>query len=309
MRKFVQEEFDRLKNTRFYDQFYSERTAKYRDLEDFRKIYNKEFLKNMKLEEYVVGMGSTDSFCYHLERTFGCFGAISTSSAYKFGIFYSRSRKQYEYYPKWGSGVEEAFANVKSSILDLLHCAEVDDVDGIVGNILAPMIKGKILHLYFPEKYFNIYADNHLDFYLQFYGLDTRPLLSGPAFYKQEKLLEFKNSDPVMKDWTIDKFATFLYFVYPKAPNRQDDVPVKTAAAVKSSASFVPKPQLPEVPSELAHKLEALDAGLEVTHKKFGTGEIVKIDKKENLIFIRFSNEEKKFKYPDAFLMGYLRVE
>ena len=209
------------RDSNFYDNFYHERTAKYKELEWFRKVYSIEFIKTMKIEDYVVGLGNNDNFCYHIERTFGCFGNITSSSAYKFGIFYSKSRKRYEYYSKWGKTSEEAFENVRQAILDLLNCGANEDIDGIVNNMLAPMIKGKILHLYFPERYFSIYGDAHLSFYLKFYGLGTESLLSSKAFYKQEALLNFKKSDPIMRKWSIDKFATFLYHVYPKAPNRQ----------------------------------------------------------------------------------------
>lgn len=221
MKTYNHNEFVRLRDSNFYDYFYNERANKYNELKWFRKAYSRDFIKRMKIEDYVQGLGNNDNFCYHIERTFGCFGNISSSTAYKFGIFFSKSKNQYEYYAKWGNSTEEAFENVRQSILDLLHYGETENIDGIVNNMLPPMIKGKILHLYYPERYFNIYGDAHLSFYLEFYGLGTPALLDANAFYKQEALLKFKNSDPVMKDWTIDKFATFLYHVYPKAPNRQ----------------------------------------------------------------------------------------
>lgn len=309
MKTYNKDEFIRLRDSRFYDSFYIERTSKYRELKKFRKIFNKDFLRRMNLEDYVVGLGSIDSFCYHLERTFGCFGAISTSSAFKFGIFYSRERKQYEYYPKWGDSTEEAFLNVKESILNLLYCAENDDVSGIVNNMLAPMVKGKILHLYFPEKYFSIYANNHLDFYLKFYGLDTPSLLDGDAYYKQARLLQFKNSDPVMRDWTIDKFATFLYHAYPKAPNRQNEDPNTEHRSSKATNILASKRQIMvEMTPEVESELEKLKKGCIIKHKKFGAGKIVDINKAENLIFVKFATEEKKFMFPDAFLMGFLEI-
>ena len=61
MKTYNQEEFIQLRDSQFYDSFNQERTSKYRDLEKFRKIFNKDFLNRMKLEDYVVGLGSTDS--------------------------------------------------------------------------------------------------------------------------------------------------------------------------------------------------------------------------------------------------------
>lgn len=221
MKKSNHDEFIRLRDSNFYESYQEIRAQKYRELDEFKKVFNKDTFKTMNIEDYVQGLGSTDTFCYHIERTFQCFGNISASSAYKFGIFFSKSRNQYEYYSKWGDSYEEAFQNVKDSILDLLHCGEQEDIQGIVNNMLATTIKGKILHLYFPERYFSIYSDRHLTFYLDFYGLLTPSIKDSDTFYKQEVLLNFKNSDPVMKDWSIDKFATFLYSTYPKSPKRQ----------------------------------------------------------------------------------------
>lgn len=317
MKVFDYNEFIRFRDSNFYDSFYFDRTNKYKELEAFRKVYSPEFIKKMKLEDYVQGLGSTDSFCYHIERTFGCFGNISSSSAFKFGIFYSKSRNGYEYYPKWGDSTEEAFENVRQSILELLRCGEQEDVYGIVNNPLAPTIKGKILHLYYPQRYFSIYSDSHLDFYLRFYKLDTLTLLDGDPFFKQERLLEFKQSDPVMKDWSIDKFATFLYHVYPKSPNRQDDKENLKNDLKKSSkrSSFIspkdlmasaakeqPRKEYPDIDA----KLEVLSVGCHVCHKKFGEGVVVDINKIEHYIHVQFGQDLKKFVFPDAFYMGLL---
>ena len=320
MKSFDYDEFKRLRDSNFYDSFYAARTNKYKELDAFKKVYTVEFLKNMKLEDYVQGLGSTDSFCYHIERTFSCFGNISSSSAFKFGIFYSKSRNGYEYYPKWGGSIEEAFENVKDSILDLLRCGEQDDAYGIVNNMLAPTIKGKILHLYYPQRYFSIYSNSHLDFYLRFYKLDTISLIDGDAFYKQERLLEFKQSDPVMKDWSIDKFATFLYHVYPKSPNRQNEGDYLESNLTQSSkrepkVSFIAKLPVQSVEKqpnkcfpEIDAKLEILGTGSYVSHKKFGEGEVVEVNKIDKYIHVRFAGEVKKFVYPNAFYMGFLMI-
>ena len=45
-----------------------------------------------------------------------------------------------------------------------------------------------------------------------------------------------------------------------------------------------------------------------VVHKKFGKGTVVKINKNEKFIYVRFALGEKKFIFPDAFLMGFLEI-
>lgn len=55
--------------------------------------------------------------------------------------------------------------------------------------------------------------------------------------------------------------------------------------------------------------LNSVAVHTEVVHKKFGRGTVVKIDRYENYIHVKFSLGEKKFIFPDAFLSGYLMVE
>ena len=60
---------------------------------------------------------------------------------------------------------------------------------------------------------------------------------------------------------------------------------------------------------DLETKLESIGIDSTVLHKKFGKGTVVKINKNEKFIHIKFTLGEKKFIFPDAFLMGFLEVE
>lgn len=61
--------------------------------------------------------------------------------------------------------------------------------------------------------------------------------------------------------------------------------------------------------SDLKKQLEKLAVDSTVVHKKFGKGIVVKINKNEKFIYVRFVLGEKKFIFPDAFQMGFLEVE
>ena len=56
-------------------------------------------------------------------------------------------------------------------------------------------------------------------------------------------------------------------------------------------------------------QLEVLTVDSNVLHKKFGKGTVIKINKNEKFIHIKFTLGEKKFIFPDAFLMGFLELE
>lgn len=55
--------------------------------------------------------------------------------------------------------------------------------------------------------------------------------------------------------------------------------------------------------------LQKITVGSTVVHKKFGKGTVMKIDNNEKFIHVKFTVGEKKFIFPDAFLMGFLGVE
>ena len=64
-----------------------------------------------------------------------------------------------------------------------------------------------------------------------------------------------------------------------------------------------------EEAEDLKMRLERIEAGDIVYHKKFGKGEVVKINKNEKFIYVKFMLGEKKFMFPGAFLDGFLEVE
>ena len=74
-------------------------------------------------------------------------------------------------------------------------------------------------------------------------------------------------------------------------------------------ATVEPISQEKQAVHDLKAKLEALAVDSTVLHKKFGKGTVVKINKNEKFIHIKFTLGEKKFIFPDAFLMEFLEVE
>ena len=104
----------------------------------------------------------------------------------------------------------------------------------------------------------------------------------------------------------------------PKEPKPVSKEPIKPIAT-QPKPTVVPQPPKPIVTSfsksEPASPSEDLKARLEkieledlVHHKKFGKGEVIKINKNEKFIYVKFMLGEKKFMFPDAFLMGFLEL-
>ena len=75
---------------------------------------------------------------------------------------------------------------------------------------------------------------------------------------------------------------------------------------VQSHPTVAPSPQEQLTNEELEAKLETIGVDSTVYHKKFGKGTVVKINKNEKFIHVKFTLGEKKFVFPDAFFMGFL---
>ena len=87
----------------------------------------------------------------------------------------------------------------------------------------------------------------------------------------------------------------------PKSTPIVQPQPAKSTAVAKSS-------QENRAVQDLESKLETIGIDSIVVHKKFGKGTVVKINKNEKFIHIKFTLGEKKFIFPDAFLMGFLEI-
>ncbi|PVX49284.1 uncharacterized protein DUF3883 [Balneicella halophila] len=187
----------------------------------FVKDFSLEYLANMPIEKYVIGQGTT-TFCRRLERELDGLGRILGSNAFKFGVYYGRTKEDpniiYRNAKKWGDSPETAYIDIKPALIKLLKDGESNNIKGIIKNKISPTFKGKILSTYYPERYLNVFSNEHLNYFLKFFDLDTPELIKSNPVIKRDALLKFKNDDEVMRNWSADLFGNFLYFEYPKRP-------------------------------------------------------------------------------------------
>lgn len=191
----------------------------------FASYYSNQRILDMPLDHYALGNDLPKTgynFCYTIERQLDGLGRIIGATSFKFGIYFGKTKSdqnyKYRFTKKFGSSQNMAFSNIKQTIVDLIEAGDNEDIDVIVDNILSPMFKGKILSTYYPERYLNIFSDDHLEYFLVQLNLDTEELIWSDAVIKREALVAFKNQDVVMKHWPLDIFTHFLYNVYPGRP-------------------------------------------------------------------------------------------
>jgi len=190
----------------------------------FVKNFSLKHIAEMKIDEYAIGKGN-HTFCYRLEQELDGLGRIKGATAFKFGVYYGvikgDNEYKYRYSDKWGKNHKDAFENIRFELIELINAGKAGDIESIIESRFSTMLKGKILSTYYPERYLNIFSNDHLNHYLQFYGLLNDEILIADPVLKREALMAYKNSDKVMKHWDADIFANFLYSAYPKSPIKE----------------------------------------------------------------------------------------
>jgi hypothetical protein len=196
-------EFSKIFNTAYEDAAVSVRG-------EFLRAYPLNNLKNITLDEYIIGKG-TPSFCAWVEAKTKAWANIMGATAFKFGIYYGRTTSdaemKYRFTQKFGTSKKEAFDNVKDVLLSLVNAGKLKDFEKIDQNPLSQMFKAKILSLYFPEIYLNICSAEHLE------EIASKLQIPHVAFISeyQHLLYEEKLKSKVTKDWSNPKFMSFLY--------------------------------------------------------------------------------------------------
>ncbi|HEY4417362.1 MAG TPA: DUF3883 domain-containing protein [Verrucomicrobiae bacterium] len=184
--------------------------------QDFVADFPSHKILSLELDEYVIGKGKANrSFCYRLEREMDTFGKIVGAFSPKFGVYFGEfgenTPKEYRFTKKWGNNLSAAFASIKQAIVDLIRAAATNDFAAIAGNALSPMFKGKILFVYFPEKFAPIYAWQHLEHFIAALDLDGAFECEADM---QQALMEYRATWPKLKAQPPALYMRLLYEVF-----------------------------------------------------------------------------------------------
>jgi predicted Mrr-cat superfamily restriction endonuclease len=249
----------------------------FNSIEKIRKQFVKKFsvhkIKALGIDDFVEGkiLGgkpNTDTFCYWVEWKTENLGRMQGATAYKFGLFFDKKTQKYRFTKRF-KNKNEALNSIKENILKLIELGKNKDLDEIIKVPISPMFKGKILFLYYPNNFLNIFSDSHIDHFLKqiglYYGNKDMELV-----YKRELLLYWKKNDIVMKKWTPYEFMDFLYRAFPpqedtdKLPKKSNGHDFKFPDADKVIPKFRNEPKI---------KKTKTDKGKETSKKRKKSGE------------------------------------
>ena len=114
------------------------------------------------------------------------------------------------------------------------------------------MFKGKILFLYYPEKYLNIFSERYIDDFLKQIPAAV-PNNNSDVFEKGELLLTLKSSDKNMSKWTMYEFTDFLYDTWGNPKTRFEDSKLADINAIISNPVIGPTAKQAQVTVRFGH--------------------------------------------------------
>ncbi|HEY5232339.1 MAG TPA: DUF3883 domain-containing protein [Verrucomicrobiae bacterium] len=279
--------------------------SKYKKLEKLRRIFERCFPHNrisqLKLDNYVQGKGSKKSFCYWVEWKLADLGNIQRTPTKKFGVYYSKKKNSFQFTKEFQNR-ENPFGAVLNEITSLLDAAEKNDIARVQSAKISPMFKGKLLFLYFPKRFLNIYSERHIDHFLSQLRLGE-PESNLDLISKRELLVKLKSSDEVMKDWRMFEFHDFLYGSQGDPPSRD----LKVTPLLKDYVLNLPLPEETEPEFISLKPGNAVESSEKTSDKKSGTIDYEQKNRRnkltgnqgEDVVFLAEKRELRKNGKPD----------
>lgn len=175
----------------------------------FVSDFNRTMLKNLSLEQYAMRTGNKSNFCYRLEREQIGMGDIRNAPAQKFGIWVRKATGEYDFTKKYGDTPEEAFNSIRTELCKLVDAGEKDDYTMIRENKIAPMVRYKILAMYYPNSFLTIHSDRHLTYFCSKAGILFSD--NDDELILQHRLIQWKNEHSEMRAWSLLEYVAYLY--------------------------------------------------------------------------------------------------
>ena len=205
-----------------------DRQSHYRKLErlrnDFVKLFPLSRIATLTFEEYVEGKKingklNINSFCYWVEWTTIELGKMQGARADKFGLYCDKKTQEYKFLKEFANA-NSALSSLKTKISNLIQFARSASLEDIKNVKLSPMFKGKILFLYYPDRFINIFSEGHADYFIDNIGLSSGGS-SIDLIDKRELIFAFKMEDSIMKEWKMWEFLDFLYTQFGWPPKKE----------------------------------------------------------------------------------------
>ena len=181
-------------------------------LKAFYEKFPKEELHKMSLEDYCIGTGANDSFCWWIERGLQKLGYYFPGSSRSYLIYYSKTYDQYSTHFKHSPYLSEAqnIEQAMSRLAEMIAHLVVNEDTSMVDQNLGTSLIIKILNSYYPDKYFPINGKVALSNLCKLLKIDRKGLT---ALQMNLKVQEY--FDQMKKEYEVDmKNYDFMLFLF-----------------------------------------------------------------------------------------------
>lgn len=176
----------------------------------FLNKFNSEYVKNMPIDDYVVGKGG-DSFCKWVEtdlQDYGDIHAKKLNAWQKFSIYYNSKTGHYDHGAKFGRDEQTVYKEVRKAVVDVIEAAKTGDYDTLALSKLNPLFKNKIFYLYNKTESIPIYSEKDINTLLTIFSVPFNEKFD--RAYKRKLLFDFYKSLD-RDDITPYRFMKFVF--------------------------------------------------------------------------------------------------
>ncbi|MNK32891.1 5-methylcytosine-specific restriction enzyme B [compost metagenome] len=190
-------------------------------INDFQKLFPRESLKNLTLEQYAIGTGESDNFCWWIERGLKPLGYYTPGSARSYLIYWNKAAAEYRLHGKLLKDVTDPGEGIQllmDQIDKLVTTKDTSEVREYLGDGLML----KILQSYYPEEFFPINSIICINNTLKVLGIQ---IADNDPVSKNKAILNFFNEkkEQFDKDITPYEFMGFLFSTFDLKGNIEID--------------------------------------------------------------------------------------
>ncbi len=213
-------------------------------LTNFQTRFPIEKLDILSLDDYCIGKGDSDTFCGWIEYRLKKLGLYS-GFATKFKIYWKPEDNEYV---KFGFAKEltneDTIQQIRILIKELVKEKKYSNFSDKMSSGFAL----KILNSYYPEEYFPINSNNHLDNVLKLFNIPC----DGNYLDKNKAIMDFYKKQIKDKDISALEFARILY----------DNFNIKNGELIDNDAKIITKGEFKLVQFHPAYTYEDFVRGI-----------------------------------------------
>jgi hypothetical protein len=231
---------------------------------EFVKRFSREKLETITIDEYSLNKEnnalSRESFCYWVETKLRDIGSIKGGTSFKFGTYVGREGNDLANKRRWTGWTSESFDTIRSALIELYDAGESEDIETIKESKLAPNFRGKLLSIYFPNRYLNIFAKWHLHHFLNKLSIPYND--EDDQVILREKLIAYRDANPMFSEMTALEFGHELYLKYgrPTQEEVQDESSedlYEHSQQIRINNSFNKVPKFKDEPEERPEQIDS----------------------------------------------------